>query len=76
MTRTYGGAVMGTDPTTSALNGYLLSSDISNLDTMGATAFPRNAGCNQRGRLRHSRTRLQNASRTQYPRNPGPLVVV
>ena len=41
-----GGAVMGSDPSTSALNRYLQSWDVSNLFVLGASAFPQNAGYN------------------------------
>ena len=44
-----GGAIMGTDPSTSALNRYLQSWDVSNLFVMGASAFPQNAGYNPTG---------------------------
>src|SRR5262249_62018940 len=45
-THTCGGAIMGADPKTSALNRYLQSWDVSNLFVMGATAFPQNCGYN------------------------------
>src|SRR5207237_9162002 len=35
-----GGAIMGTDPGTSALNRYLQSWDVPNLFVTGASAFP------------------------------------
>ncbi len=44
-----GGAIMGTDPHTSALNRYLQSWDVPNLFVMGANAFPQNAGYNPTG---------------------------
>ena len=44
-----GGAIMGTDPKTSALNRYLQSWDVPNLFVMGASAFPQNAGYNPTG---------------------------
>ena len=47
-----GGAIMGTDPTTSALNRYLQSWDVPNLFVMGASAFPQNAGYNPTGTRR------------------------
>ena len=48
-THTCGGAIMGADPKTSALNRYLQSWDVPNLFVMGATAFPQNAGYNPTG---------------------------
>ena len=46
-----GGAIMGQDPKTSALNRYLQSWDVPNLFVMGASAFPQNAGYNPTGTL-------------------------
>jgi gluconate 2-dehydrogenase alpha chain len=43
-THNSGGAIMGTDPRTSALNKYLQSWDVANLFVMGASAFPHNSG--------------------------------
>lgn len=69
-----GGAVMGTDPKTSALNRYLQSWDISNLFVMGATAFPQNAGYNPTGTVGALAYWSAKAIREQYLKNPGPLV--
>jgi gluconate 2-dehydrogenase alpha chain len=41
-----GGAIMGTDPGSSAVNRYLQSWDVLNLFVQGASAFPQNAGYN------------------------------
>jgi len=48
-THNTGGAIMGSDPKTSALNKYLQSWDVSNLFVMGASAFPQNPGYNPTG---------------------------
>ena len=69
-----GGAIMGTDPNTSALNRYLQSWDVPNLFVMGATAFPQNAGYNPTGTLAALAYWSAEAIRTQYLKNPGPLV--
>jgi gluconate 2-dehydrogenase alpha chain len=69
-----GGAVMGTDPTTSALNRYLQSWDVSNLFVMGASAFPQNAGYNPTGTVAALAYWSAAAIRGQYLKNPGPLV--
>ena len=69
-----GGAVMGTDPTTSALNRYLQSWDVPNLFVMGATAFPQNAGYNPTGTVGALAFMAADAIRTKYLKNPGPLV--
>lgn len=69
-----GGAIMGSDPKTSALNRYLQSWDVPNLFVMGASAFPQNAGYNPTGTLAALAYWSAQAIRTQYLRNPGPLV--
>lgn len=48
-THNTGGAVMGDDPKTSAVNKYLQSWDVPNVFVMGACAFPQNAGYNPTG---------------------------
>jgi len=42
-THNIGGVVMGTDPSTSAVNKYMQSWDVSNLFVVGGSAFPQNA---------------------------------
>jgi len=69
-----GGAIMGTDPKTSALNPYLQSWDVPNLFVMGASAFPQNAGYNPTGTLAALAYWSAQAIRTQYLKSPGPLV--
>src|SRR5271168_2914942 len=69
-----GGAIMGTDPTTSALNRYLQMWDVPNLFVMGASAFPQNAGYNPTGTVGALAYWSAEAIRTQYLKNPGPLV--
>ena len=69
-----GGAIMGTDPSTSALNRYLQSWDVPNLFVMGASAFPQNAGYNPTGTVAALAYWSADAIRTQYLKNPGPLV--
>jgi gluconate 2-dehydrogenase alpha chain len=73
-THTCGGAIMGTDPTTSALNSYLQSWDVPNLFVTGTTAFPQNAGYNPTGTVAALAFRAAEAIRTRYIKNPGPLV--
>ena len=48
-THNCGGAIMGTDPRTSAVNRYLQSWDVPNVFVQGASAFPQNAGYNPTG---------------------------
>jgi gluconate 2-dehydrogenase alpha chain len=69
-----GGAIMGADPKTSAINRYLQSWDVSNLFVMGASAFPQNAGYNPTGTLAALAFWSAKAIREQYLKNPGPLV--
>jgi gluconate 2-dehydrogenase alpha chain len=69
-----GGAVMGADRATSALNRYLQSWDVSNLFVMGASAFPQNAGYNPTDTLCALAYWSAAAIRNQYLKNPGPLV--
>jgi gluconate 2-dehydrogenase alpha chain len=69
-----GGAVMGSDPKTSALNRYLQSWDVSNLFVMGASAFPQNAGYNPTGTVAALAYWSAAAIRERYLKNPGPLV--
>src|SRR5690348_15847716 len=68
-----GGAIMGTDPKTSALNRYLQSWDVPNLFDMGATAFPQNAGYNLTATVGALAYWAADAIRTRYLKNPGPL---
>ena len=69
-----GGAVMGTDPKTSAVNTYLQSWDVPNLFVMGASGFPQNAGYNPTGTLAALAYRSADTIVGQYLKNPGPLV--
>jgi gluconate 2-dehydrogenase alpha chain len=73
-THTCGGAIMGTDPKTSALNRYLQSWDVHNLFVMGATAFPQNAGYNPTDTVAALTYWSLDAIHKQYLKNPGPLV--
>ncbi|MBV8536658.1 MAG: GMC family oxidoreductase [Alphaproteobacteria bacterium] len=73
-THTCGGAIMGTDPKTSALNRYLQSWDVSNLFVMGATAFPQNAGYNPTNTVAALAFWAADAIVNQYLKSPGPLV--
>jgi gluconate 2-dehydrogenase alpha chain len=73
-THVCGGAIMGADPTTSAINRYLQSWDIPNLFVTGASAFPQNAGYNPTGTVCALAYWSAAAIRNQYLKNPGPLV--
>ncbi|MGD9616548.1 MAG: GMC family oxidoreductase [Alphaproteobacteria bacterium] len=69
-----GGAVMGADPTTSAVNRYLQSWDVSNLFVQGACAFPQKAGKDVTGTVGALAYWSAKAIREQYLKRPGPLV--
>ena len=69
-----GGAIMGSDPKTSALNRYLQSWDVPNLFVMGASAFPQNAGYNPTGTVAALALWSAAAIRGQFLKTPGRLV--
>jgi gluconate 2-dehydrogenase alpha chain len=72
-THTCGGAIMGADPTSSALNRYLQSWDVSNVFAIGANAFPQNNGYNPTGMVGALAYWSAKAIRENYLKNPGPL---
>src|SRR5262249_52658248 len=49
-THNTGGAAMGADPKTSAVNRFLQSWDVHNVFVIGASAFPQTGGAPPRGR--------------------------
>ncbi len=69
-----GGAVMGADPRTSAINRYQQSWDVPNLFVLGASGFPQNAGYNPTGTLAALAYWSAEQIRTRYLKSPGPLV--
>lgn len=73
-THTCGGAIMGANPKTSALNRYLQSWDVSNVFAPGANAFPQNNGYNPTGMVGALTYWCAKAVRELYLKNPGPLV--
>ena len=73
-THNTGGTIMGTTPANSVVNRYLQSWDVPNLFVMGAGVFPQNAGYNPTGTVAALAYWAADAIRTQYLRNPGPLV--
>jgi len=72
-THTVGGAIMGADPKSSALNRYLQSHDVHNVFVMGAGAFPQNIQFNPTGLLGGLAYWSAHAIRTDYLRNPRDL---
>ncbi|MCW5691590.1 MAG: GMC family oxidoreductase [Pseudolabrys sp.] len=74
-THNTGGATMGANPKTSAVNKYLQSWDVPNVFVIGASAFQQNAGKNPTGTVGALAFHAADAIRNQYLRNPGaPLV--
>jgi len=73
-THNTGGTVMGDNPRNSVVNRYLQSWDVSNLFVMGAGAFPQNPGYNPTGTIGALTYWAADAIRSQYLKNPGPLV--
>lgn len=73
-THTCGGAIMGADPRTSALNRYLQSWDVPNLFVTGSTAFPQNAGYNPTDTVGALAYWVADAIVNSYLKSPGPLV--
>lgn len=72
-THNTGGAPMGTDPTTSAVNRFLQVWDVPNVFVMGASAFPQNFGYNPTGMVGALAYWAAKAIREQYLKNPGAL---
>ena len=73
-THNTGGAIMGSDPKTSAVNKFLQSWDVPNVFVVGATAFPQNAGYNPTGTVGALAFWTAEAIKNRYLKNPGPLV--
>ncbi len=73
-TQTCSGAIMGSDPATSALNRYLQSWDVPNVFVPGANAFPQNNGYNPTGMVGALTYWVAEAIRKRCLREPGALV--
>jgi gluconate 2-dehydrogenase alpha chain len=74
-THNTGGAAMGVDPKTSALNRYCQTWDVSNVFATGACAFPQNAGKNPTGPVGALAYWTADAIK-RYLKKPGPLAPV
>jgi gluconate 2-dehydrogenase alpha chain len=72
-THNTGGAVLGIDPRTSALNRFTQSWDVPNVFVTGACAFPQNAGKNPTGPVGALAYWTVDAIK-RYVKSPGPLV--
>jgi gluconate 2-dehydrogenase alpha chain len=73
-THNTGGAIMGADPKTSAVNKYLQSWDVPNVFVIGASAFPQNAGYNPNGTVCALAFLAADAIISKYLKSSGPLV--
>jgi gluconate 2-dehydrogenase alpha chain len=73
---TTGGAIMGEDPKTSALNRYLQSWDVPNTFVVGANAFAANGGYNPTGTVGALTLWSANAITSRYLKSPGALVTL
>jgi gluconate 2-dehydrogenase alpha chain len=69
-----GGAVMGNDPTTSVINRYLQSWDVTNLFVLGASGFPQNPGYNPTLTVGALAYWAAAAIRNKYLKSPGRLI--
>ena len=68
-----GGAIMGSDPSTSVVNTYQQSWDVPNLFSLGASSFPQNAAYNPTGTVGALAYRTADAVTKRYLKNPGVL---
>lgn len=75
-THNTGGAIMGADPKTSAVNKYLQSWDVPNVFVVGASAFPQNSGYNPTGTVGALAFLAADAIIGKYLKSPGPLVQI
>ena len=73
-THNTGGAIMGADPASSAVNKYLQSWDVSNVFVVGASAFPQNAGYNPTGTVGALTYWVAEAILKRYLKRPGSLL--
>jgi gluconate 2-dehydrogenase alpha chain len=73
-THNAGGAVMGTDPSTSVVNKYLQSWDVSNLFVVGGSAFPQQPANGPTETIGMLACWAADAIKDSYVRKPGPLV--
>ena len=73
-THNTGGAIMGADPKSSVINKYQQSWDVSNLFSMGAGAFPQNAGYNPTATVAALTYHTAEEIIGRYLKAPGPLV--
>jgi gluconate 2-dehydrogenase alpha chain len=73
-THNIGGAVMGADPATSAVNKYLQSWDVSNVFVIGGSSFPQITSNPPTETIGTLACWAADAIKDQYLKRPGPLV--
>jgi gluconate 2-dehydrogenase alpha chain len=72
-THNTGGAIMGANPADSVVNKFLQSWDVPNVFSLGAGAFPQNAGYNPTGTVAALTYHAAREITTRYVKSPGPL---
>jgi gluconate 2-dehydrogenase alpha chain len=73
-THNAGGAIMGDDPKTSAVNQYLQCWNVPNVFSLGASAFPQNITYNYSITIGALTLWALDAIKNKYLKSPGPLV--
>jgi gluconate 2-dehydrogenase alpha chain len=72
-THNTGGAIMGASPADSVVNKFMQSWDVPNVFSLGAGAFPQNAGYNPTGTLAALTYHAAREITSRYLKSPGPL---
>ena len=72
-THNTGGAVMGADPATSAVNKYLQSWDVPNVFVIGASAYPQNSANSPTGTVGALACWAADSIKDHYLKRPGAL---
>lgn len=73
-THNVGGTIIGADPSSSVVNRYLQSWDVSNVFVVGASNFPHNSGYNPTGTVGALAYWASDAITKRYIKSPGSLV--
>jgi gluconate 2-dehydrogenase alpha chain len=73
-THNVGGAVMGTDPSTSVVNKYLQSWDVANVFVVGGSAFPQNAAQGPTATIGMLACWAADGIKEIYRKKPGPMM--
>ena len=73
-THNTGGAIMGSDPSTSVVNKYLQCWDVPNVFVPGSSAFPHNSCYNPTDTVAALTLHALDKIKSDYLKSPGPLV--